>query len=146
MSTISLFWKQLYPKKDDLGLLEFYKDYYPFPLYRDVNQEFFAAFGNRTIFADSSWSSYVNPLKLWRSMKDVKKRFAEKNITGNLKGDGLVAGGVIVFGKDGAPKYQYLESTGTPLETEDIVAALQSMQQQQQQADDDSKKQAINEL
>lgn len=93
-------------------------------MYRDENLDFYRAFGDKKITADFSIWSLMNPFKIYGSMKEIGKRLKEKNLEGNLKGEGLKTGGIIVFGSDGEPKYAYPEKTGSPLETDDILAAL----------------------
>ena len=55
------------------------------------------------------------------------KRLKEKNLEGNMVGEGFKTGGIIVFGKDGEPKYACPEITRDPLETDDILAALRDV-------------------
>lgn len=54
-------------------------------------------------------------------------RLNEKGLEGNLKGEGMVKGGIIIFDKNGAAKYAYTEETGTPLPIDDIKAALEAV-------------------
>jgi len=112
---------------DDEGLRAFQKDHFAFPLYRDENLDFYRAFGDGKITDSMSWWSLLNPYKLYKSMKAVSKRMKGKNLTGNMVGEGLKTGGIIVFGTDGEPKYAYLEITGSPLETDDLLAALKDV-------------------
>merc|ERR1712232_860360 len=104
---------------DDEGLRAFQKDHFTFPLYR--------AFGDKKITSNMSWSTILNPYKMYKGMKDMGKRLKEKNIEGDMIGEGPKTGGIIVFGKDGEPKYAYPEITGSPLETDDILAALRDV-------------------
>lgn len=57
-------------------------------------------------------------------MKAIGKRLQEKNLEGNLTGDGLIAGGLLIFGKDGEAKYMHKEVTGTPFDVDAIAAAV----------------------
>ena len=59
----------------------------------------------------------------------MNQRLNQKNITGNLAGEGFVKGGVIIFGKDGTPLYAYEEETGSELPVDEIKAALASIRQ-----------------
>jgi len=54
-------------------------------------------------------------------------RLNEKGLDGNLKGEGLVQGGIVIFGKDGKPKFAYEEETGSPLPIADIIGALNAV-------------------
>lgn len=107
---------------DDEGLVEFQTDFFSHPLYRDESKAFYDALGNRKIKL-TTW----NPFKLWSGMKAMGNRLKEKNIEGNMKGDGMVQGGVIIFGKDMRPKYAYKEETGSELPVEDILAAVDAV-------------------
>ena len=51
------------------------------------------------------------------------KRLKRKNISGNMKGEGLVQGGIIIFDKTGKARYAYREETGYEVPEEDIILA-----------------------
>jgi len=53
-------------------------------------------------------------------------RHKAKNVEGNLVGEGLVQGGIIVVGPDGKVVYTYLEKSGSPLPLEEIRTAILS--------------------
>jgi len=58
----------------------------------------------------------------------MNKRLKSKvGLEGNFKGEGLVQGGVIVFGRDGTAKYAYKEETGTELPVSDILSAVEAV-------------------
>jgi len=99
---------------DDEGLFTFHNDFFDRDLYRDENQEFYQALGKRKLS--------LNPFSIYKMYK-ASKRLKEKKIEGNLTGEGLVQGGVIIFGKDGKPKYCYEEKTGEELPVSDILTA-----------------------
>jgi AhpC/TSA antioxidant enzyme len=106
---------------DDEGLLEFGKSY-PYPIYRDVDLKFYQALGNRKLSLET-W----NPLRIVKGMlwlRDAVKRTESKNLEGNLKGEGFLKGGVIIFGKDGTQKYAYAEETFEEFPSSDILAAI----------------------
>ena len=105
----------------------FQKDYFPFPLYRDGNLDFYRAFGDIKVTDNISFWSLLNPFKVYRVIKAVVKRLKKKKMKGNLKGDGTKTGGIIIFGSDGEPKYAYPEIVGSAIETDDIVAALKEI-------------------
>lgn len=104
-----------------------FKEHFDYPLYRDENLDFYRAFGDKKITEDISLWSLLNPFKLYRGMKDMGKRMKEKGLEGNLVGEGLKKGGIIVFGSDGEPKYAYPEITGEALEIDDILTALKEV-------------------
>jgi len=96
----------------------------------DENFDFYRAFGGRKITDGFSFWSLLNPIKIIKfflGMRGMSKRMKSKNLEGNLVGEGLKQGGIIVFGSDGEPKYAYPEVTGEALETNDIVAALKDV-------------------
>lgn len=111
---------------DDAGLAEFYHDYFSFPLYRDVNLGVYQAMGNRRLGL-STW----NPIKMYRGYREMTKRLKQKNISGNLKGEGMVQGGVLVFDKQGQVRYAHEEKTGSELPVEDIQEAIDSCRKEQ---------------
>lgn len=108
---------------DDEGLTEFYKNSFPFPLYKDDGLVFYNEFYGMRKLKLTTW----NPLRLYRGFKEMNARLKEKNLEGNLTGEGLVQGGIIIFGKDGKAKYAYEEETGKEVPMDDIVAALKAV-------------------
>lgn len=110
---------------DDPGLCDF-TSFYPYPLYKDNQLSFYNALGNRKLS--------LNPFSLFgtvKSMFSANSRMKERNIEGNLVGEGLVKGGVIIFSKDGTPKYAYREVVGQELPVEAILAAVQAVKNDQ---------------
>lgn len=57
----------------------------------------------------------------------MTSRLAEKKLEGNLKGEGMVQGGIIIFGKDGKARFAYEEETGKDLPVNDILAAVRAV-------------------
>lgn len=105
---------------DDPGLTEFQSDFFPYPLYRDEEMTFYSALGTRKLKA-TTW----NPWKIFKGIRKVIKRLKEKNISGNMVGEGLVQGGIIIFDKNRKARYAYREETGSEVPVDDIVAAVQ---------------------
>jgi len=108
---------------DDTGLEEFHKEYFPFPIYKDLNLEFYDAFGNGSVMAHVTF----NPFKIFSGMKRMKNRLKEKKIEGNLTGEGLKTGGLIIFDNDGSPKFIAPEVTGSPWNEEELLASLDNI-------------------
>lgn len=109
---------------DDKGLSEFYNDHFTYPLYKDDGLVFYNDFfGKRKL----GLTTY-NPLKLYSGYKEMTKRLKKKKLDGNMVGEGMVQGGVIIFDKSGKVRYAYEEETGKELNMEDIVAALRAVQ------------------
>ena len=70
-----------------------------------------------------------NPYKLWKGFKEVSKRLKEKNIDGNMKGEGITTGGLVIFGVDGEAKYMYKEETGEPIDEELFLKAVRAVRE-----------------
>ena len=108
---------------DDEGLTIFQNTYFDFPLYRDVGLETYASFGNKSILSGMTW----NPLKIYSGYKEVTKRLKAKNLDGNMKGDGVTKGGIIFLNPDGEVVYAMEEITGSPLDVDEIEAAMNAL-------------------
>lgn len=108
---------------DDEGLAEFYWESYPYPLYRDEEMIFYNEFFGGRKLSLPSW----NPIRLYRGYKEMTKRLNEKNLSGNLKGEGLLQGGIIIFDKDGKPAYAYQEETGSDIPVEEFLTAVHAV-------------------
>jgi len=64
--------------------------------------------------------STYNPFKLYRAYRGMSSRLSEKKVEGNLKGEGIVQGGVVVFDGKGVSRCVYKEMTGYGLPVEEI--------------------------
>ena len=62
-----------------------------------------------------------------KSYRNLSERLQSKNITGNMKGEGLVQGGIIIFDKAGVARYAYREETGSEIPIHDILLAIQAV-------------------
>uniref|UniRef100_A0A7S1YHB2 Peroxiredoxin-like 2 activated in M-CSF stimulated monocytes n=1 Tax=Grammatophora oceanica TaxID=210454 RepID=A0A7S1YHB2_9STRA len=113
---------------DDEYLTSFHDKYYPYPLYRDENLDFYSYLGNRKLEFNVGYNP-INWVKGFFGLRAVGKRLKAKNIDGNMNGEGLTKGGVVIFGKDGTPKYAYQEDGEMPVE--EILAAVQMVKQEQ---------------
>jgi len=104
---------------DDEGLVEFYSKYYPFPLYLDKEKTFYTALGARKM-------SYYSLFCLVLSSYSLKKRFEIKEIDGNLKGEGFLQGGLILFSAkdDYKPVYAYEEKTGDEIPVQEVLDSI----------------------
>ena len=71
---------------DDVGLGDFYRFYFTYPMYKDDELVFYNDFfGKRKIKLTT-----FNPFKLYGGYKDKNKRLKQKKIEGNLTGEGMV--------------------------------------------------------
>ena len=107
--------------QDDAGLEEFHKDHFPYPLYKDVNLKFYEAFGSRS-FTDNIT---LNPFRAISALRRHNQRHKDKGLEGNLKGDGVTKGGLIIFGKDGSPQFMAPEQTGAEINEDELLSALE---------------------
>ena len=62
---------------------------------------------------------------LYKSYRKLSERLQSKNITGNMKGEGLVQGGIIIFDKAGVAAYR--EETGSEIPIRDILLAIRAV-------------------
>jgi len=109
---------------DDKGLYDFKTRYFNFPLFKDPDMTFYDLIGGRKMGA-------LGLMKLGYNFRKMNNRHKEKNISGNLTGEGLIQGGVIIFGKDGKQKYIYQEETGNEMPINDLLAAVNAVKEQQ---------------
>lgn len=105
---------------DDEGLTDFYSESFTYPLYRDIGLIFYNDFFNGKKIGLSTF----NPIRLYRGYKKMTARLDKKGLEGNLKGEGMIQGGIIIFGKNGKARFSYQEETGSPLPIDDIMAAV----------------------
>jgi hypothetical protein len=113
---------------DDGGLAEFSASYYPGrQLYLDEALDFYHLLGDGTVRKMSLLRTLLSPIKLYRSIKEIGRRHSEKGIEQNMKGEGLVQGGVVVFDSEAKPRYVYQEKTGDELPTEEILTAMREV-------------------
>jgi hypothetical protein len=109
---------------DDVGLMEFNEQYFHhLPIYHDIHNAIYTAFGKRTIFRLRTW----NPLSLYRGFVNIGQRISQQNITGNYKGEGIVQGGILIFDANGTLRYSINEEIGTPFDVDVILAALRDI-------------------
>lgn len=108
---------------DPTGLAEFQALYFNnAPLYRDVEMQYYTAFGNQSINLFPYW----NPIRLYRWFRDVAQRLSNAKIDGNLKGEGLVMGGLLLF-VDGELRYAQDEVFGEPLDMESLKQIIRQV-------------------
>lgn len=108
---------------DDEGLSKFYNEYFTFQLFKDDGLVLYNDFfGKRKI----GLTTY-NPVKLYRGYKEMTNRLNGKGLDGNMTGEGMIQGGLIIFDKEGNARYAYEEIIGDELMIDDIVAALEDI-------------------
>ena len=98
-------------------------------LFLDEERKFYEALGNKRIFtlrtlAKALWS----PRTTYREVQALGARLKEKGVEGNMVGEGLVAGGVMVFAPAAdEPGFTHLEDTGKELPIAEIQAAVDKL-------------------
>lgn len=103
---------------------DFNKNYFPYPLYIDEEMEMYKYLGSRKLTQlPFTW----NPFKLYRSFKAIGERIKAKGLEGNMRGEGLTLGGVLVYSPKSGLVYEYKEVTGGELPVEEIAAAAQGL-------------------
>lgn len=110
---------------DDEGLAEFSNTYFgKYPLYCDKSYALYHALGDRkAVELPSLFTLMTSFLDAWR-------RITSKGISWNVKGEGLVKGGLIIFDTKGNPKYAYKEEMGVDLPVQDIIRALEAVRRE----------------
>ena len=109
---------------DDGGLTEFYQDYFAHQdLYLDDTMATYQALGLRKIQI-TTW----NPFKWIRAYRTLRKRLKQaNNLKGNMKGEGLVQGGLILLDAEGRVRYARVEETGMPLDMEELQGVVDAL-------------------
>lgn len=107
---------------DDAGLVEFYEDYFHFPLYKDAKWEVYRAMGSRKLCVRRLMSGYFK----------AKKRLADKQIcmSRSFAGDTRLQGGVLIFDKNGTLRYACEENFGDELVLRDIAFAIRAVREE----------------
>lgn len=100
---------------DDRALLDFYQQYFRFPLFKDSQWKIFEAMGGRKI---SLWKALT-------SIPRLERRYKSRNVPNiPFGGDIWTQGGVLVFDKDGNLRHTYYEVYGEELDTEVLRKAI----------------------
>uniref|UniRef100_A0A6V0KCY1 Peroxiredoxin-like 2A n=1 Tax=Zooxanthella nutricula TaxID=1333877 RepID=A0A6V0KCY1_9DINO len=97
------------------------------PVYWDEDQKFVEAMGNRRISLKFK-APWWKPWALWKEITEGLKKLKDKGVEGNLVGDGLIQGGVLVVGPgDQGVTFAHFEENdpdvGMP--ADDIVAGVE---------------------
>jgi hypothetical protein len=110
----------------ELGTTEFQTKYFDnHPLYLDSAQSFYSFLGKKSLLMQglSSW----NPFTLYRDASAVGARLKEKGFEGNLKGEGLLKGGLLIIHPTRGVVYRHEEMTGYTMPYDEIGQALKDM-------------------
>lgn len=115
-----------------LGVGEFQRKYFSNnALFLDAQHKFYAFFGNKSLLSQplSTW----NPFTLYKDFNSMKKRLDDKKIEGNLKGEGLLKGGLLVIvpsSTGGKIVYRHEENTGSCMPYDEIGHVLRELYEQ----------------
>uniref|UniRef100_A0A6V4SN97 Peroxiredoxin-like 2 activated in M-CSF stimulated monocytes n=1 Tax=Prymnesium polylepis TaxID=72548 RepID=A0A6V4SN97_9EUKA len=114
-----------------LGVEEFRTGYFCGPLYQDPEREFYKILGSKPIFTFGGiGKALLNPLKLRRELKEMGERQKAKNVEGNMQGDGLTKGGILVISPQDEILHTFYEEPGNGVPKEEaakIIAAVRSI-------------------
>jgi len=119
------------PAEELLGVEEFESGYFCGPLYQDTNRGFYEHLGDQKIFTlGTLGKALLNPLKTRAELKALGERLKAKSIDGNMRGDGLVKGGVLVISADDEIVHTFYEDAGQGIPADDaeqIVRAAKKL-------------------
>lgn len=103
---------------DNDALLEFYQEYFHYPIYKDSNWDIFNAMGGRKIA----------PWRLMSSALQMAKRYKKRSIKNvPFGGDIWTQGGVLIFDKKGALRYVYYENYGEELDLDEFHRVIEAI-------------------
>jgi hypothetical protein len=102
--------------KEELGV-EPFREFFPHEIFLDTDRAFNAALGSRLL----TWRDLLTPSFVKQYL------FAKKSVTGDGKGEGLLAGGILVIGPgESGVKYVHREEPDQPPNFDEIVEAALS--------------------
>jgi hypothetical protein len=108
---------------EELGVGEFQSKYFRnYPCYVDEEQTFFKIVMGNNLFSMKPYT--WNPFTLYKDFRNIQQRMKEKEITGNLKGDYAIKGGLLLFSKNGTLQLKVDEVVGEDLPYDVIVKAV----------------------
>lgn len=110
----------------ELGVEEFASKYFCGPLYQcGPEREIYAALGNAPIFTlGGLGKALINPFGVRRQLKEMGKRLEAKKVEGNMRGDGLTKGGVLVIAPDSSVRHVFYEDPGNGIPAEELAAIV----------------------
>mmetsp|Transcript_32243 Transcript_32243/g.60730 ORF Transcript_32243/g.60730 Transcript_32243/m.60730 type:complete len:148 (+) Transcript_32243:187-630(+) len=115
--------------KEDLEqeVKEFREGYWPGEVLLDKEMAFYKALGGGETHQPMTLMSFLAMMLNPFSSSKTKQNIKNTTTPGNLKGEGLIAGGCYVLNKDGSAAFSYLEENiGDHANPEDIVEALKA--------------------
>jgi len=114
-----------------LGLEEFASRYFCGPMYLSEEREIYAALGSKPIFTlGGLGKALLNPFKFRSQLNEMSERLSQKGVEGNMQGDGLTKGGVLVIAPDSGIRHVFYEDPGNGMpqaELNAIIAAAKTI-------------------
>lgn len=107
----------------ELGVGEFQKKYFNNnPVFIDEEKLFYSFLGNKSLLSQPlhSW----NPFTLYSDFKKLNERTKTKGVEGNLAGEGLLKGGLLIITPQSGLVYRHEEVTGSCMPYDEIKDAL----------------------
>lgn len=109
-----------------LGVGEFqFKYFQNNPIYIDPEKKFYEFMGKKSLLSQP-WFSW-NPFSLYTVFQRMNQRLSSKGLEGNLAGEGLLQGGLLIIDPKKGVVYRHNESTGTPMPYDEIVEIVESL-------------------
>jgi len=106
----------------ELGVQEFADTYFSHgEVFLDTDTVFVKALGEKSIFKSlASW----NPITIFKSLRYDGERLKAKGVEGNMAGEGIKSGAVLVVKAGGPITFVHPEVTTQPIEEETLLQAL----------------------
>lgn len=107
----------------ELGVGEFQKKYFNNnPVFIDEEKLFYSFLGNKSLLSQPlhSW----NPFTLYSDFKKLNERTKSKGVEGNLAGEGLLKGGLLIITPQSGLVYRHEEVTGSCMPYDEIKDAF----------------------
>lgn len=111
---------------EELGVAEFQEKYFHnFPVYIDQERSFYSFMGNNNLLFQKlhTW----NPFQLYSDYKFLKTRLDTKELSGNLAGEGLLKGGLLIISPKLGICYRHEENTGSEMPYKEIGNKLKEI-------------------
>jgi hypothetical protein len=109
-----------------LGVSEFQKKYFnDYPVYLDHEKAFYSYLGDKSLLSQSlhSW----NPFTLYSDFKNMQERLNRKGVEGNLKGEGLLKGGILIITPPENVVYKHEEQSGSEMPYDEFREELKKL-------------------
>ena len=103
--------------------------YFCGPLYHDPERCFWTALGDAPIFTFGTLGkALLNPFKFRADLKEMGERMKAKGLEGNMRGDGLAKGGILVIAPSGEVRHVFYEDPGKGVPADELTAIVDAAQ------------------